>query len=568
LADFLATLDYKSFWRELARRAGRAPIPEEIDSARGKDEIAEMWANHFAELFSQDILVSQDELPHVDLHNVGTVITGELVAKAIRSLRLTAAPGPDGLMAQHLRFAPPIINEAIAELINGMLEQGAVPPQMMMSSIKPLMKKSYLDPKKSKNYRAISLNNLLFKLTEVVFLEILQPHLWTSDNQCAYKCNSDTNIAVLLVSETVRYYNHLGSPVYAAFLDASQAFDRVDHDLLFAKLSARGAPTDLVQVLSQAYKTQRSSVKWDNFTSRSFPIRNGVRQGGILSPHLFSVYTHDLISALLDTTEGCTVGAAKMGVIAYADDLALLSPTREGLQHLLDTALENGEKIGLRFNAEKSAAMLFSGRTGMTTEGCVVNMNTTPLAFLSKLNYSGHVITTKNDCREDMLRARRSIYGAYNSALRPFHSANAASRITIFGAHCAHLFGCELWTTSRGSAFKDTQRAFDNCMKGALRIGRRCSTTWAAMEANLLPFRLLLARRRLAAMLRWRQMVVEPVKAILRTPSCAATKAWREDIVFLDATSWHPETVHELDLLVNKKLLHRAAQLLDTLNET
>ena len=78
--------------------------------------------------------------------------------------------------------------------------------------------------------------------------------------------------------------------MYVAFLDASKAFDRVNHTKLFAKLLKLGVPKWIIKVLVQWYCNQSMCVRWGSAFSDFFLVNNGVRQGGILSPLLFNVY--------------------------------------------------------------------------------------------------------------------------------------------------------------------------------------------------------------------------------------------------------------------------------------
>ena len=68
-------------------------------------------------------------------------------------------------------------------------------------------------------------------------------------------------------------------------------------------------------------------------------VKNGVRQGAVSSPVLFSVYINDLIEQLRDSGIGCTIGNQYLGCFAYADDHLLLSASRSGLQAMVNKSL-------------------------------------------------------------------------------------------------------------------------------------------------------------------------------------------------------------------------------------
>ena len=60
-------------------------------------------------------------------------------------------------------------------------------------------------------------------------------------------------------------------------------------------------------------------------------VKNGVKQGGVLSPILFSIYTDGLLKRPQETGVGCYMGHHCSGALAYADDITLLSPSRSGM---------------------------------------------------------------------------------------------------------------------------------------------------------------------------------------------------------------------------------------------
>ena len=76
------------------------------------------------------------------------------------------------------------------------------------------------------------------------------------------------------------------------FLDVSKAFDRVKHSILFQKLIDRGVPGYIVRLLIYWYSNQTMCIRWSGKLLEHFGVTNGVRQGGILSPHLFNIYIY------------------------------------------------------------------------------------------------------------------------------------------------------------------------------------------------------------------------------------------------------------------------------------
>ena len=75
------------------------------------------------------------------------------------------------------------------------------------------------------------------------------------------------------------------------------------------------------------YSKQTVCVKWGRCISDYFSISNGVRQGGILSPKLFSVYVDDLSDKLVESKVGCSIDNLCMNHVMYADDSCLMAPS-------------------------------------------------------------------------------------------------------------------------------------------------------------------------------------------------------------------------------------------------
>ena len=154
----------------------------------------------------------------------------------------------------------------------------------------------------------------------------------------------------LLLKETVNHYvNNSTNGVYCVLIDASKAFDRLRHDRLFETLIKRGVPRVIIRFLLNSYSNQTMYVKWAAGLSEPSAACNGVKQGGIISPILFSLYMDMLLNALKERDIGCHIGNSFVGALAYADDLTLLSPSLSGLKSMLKTCEDFAKEFDIMY---------------------------------------------------------------------------------------------------------------------------------------------------------------------------------------------------------------------------
>jgi Reverse transcriptase (RNA-dependent DNA polymerase) len=85
-----------------------------------------------------------------------------------------------------------------------------------------------------------------------------------------------------------------------------------------------------------------------------FPLRVGVRQGGVLSPLLFALFIDDLVSRVKSVNVGCCLSFSCCCVFLYADDILVPSPSIAGLQQLVNTCTQ--------INVNKSCCVRFGSR--------------------------------------------------------------------------------------------------------------------------------------------------------------------------------------------------------------
>ena len=131
----------------------------------------------------------------------------------------------------------------------------------------------------------------------------------------------------------------LRKSTYTAFIDFSKAFDRVNINILWSKLGGLGIDNNckILNALKSLYVDVQSCVRVNGYYSEWFDVSNGLKQGSILSPLVFSLYNiSDLVTSLNTINIGVPVEDKTVCVLLYADDIVLLADSVDNLQSLLD----------------------------------------------------------------------------------------------------------------------------------------------------------------------------------------------------------------------------------------
>jgi len=115
-----------------------------------------------------------------------------------------------------------------------------------------------------------------------------------------------------------------------------------------------------VRVLEYWYSHQECFIRWRNCISAGFYFSNGTRQGGVMSPYLFSRYIRNLVHDVSNSGIGCRIADCASNMFVYADDLVLLAPSWEALQQLLAILHAHAIGIDMIVNVQKTVAMVFS----------------------------------------------------------------------------------------------------------------------------------------------------------------------------------------------------------------
>jgi hypothetical protein len=158
--------------------------------------------------------------------------------------------------------------ENLAGLMTAILTHGHQPQMVLLATIKSIPKDNRGNICDGNNYRGITLCSSISKLLDIILMMRYEHLLYTSDMQYAYKRKHSTAICSLVVKEVVNYYLNNGSEVYSCCVDATKAFDRVQHDRLFEMLIDRKVSSIALRTLTDLYiKTpvDENNMEWRVF---------------------------------------------------------------------------------------------------------------------------------------------------------------------------------------------------------------------------------------------------------------------------------------------------------------
>lgn len=314
----------------------------------------------------------------------------------------------------------------------------------------------------------------------------------TTNNQMGFKPSHATDMCIFMLKETVDYYRKLGSPMFVCFLDASKAFDRLNHVKLYKKMIARGIPVYLVNLLAFWYKTQELYIKWGDSISTCFNVCNGVRQGGILSPLLFNLYTNALSTSLNSMYVGCRINGKMMNHLMYADDLVLMAPSAPALKLLIQKCDAYSKKFDILFNTQKTVCMLFESKYFKFETKPVIKLNDNNLEYVSNYKYLGHIISSDLTDDKDILNQLRCIYSRGNSLIRKFAKCSDYVKISLFKAYCSPVYCCALWCYFKSQSINKIRVAYNRIFRIMFRLPPICSMSEMFVSSNVKTFNMIL----------------------------------------------------------------------------
>ena len=421
-----------------------------------KDCINERWVEYISDLYND---INRPE--RIPIRNMdGPEILIEEVEEAIRKLKNGKAPGYDGIRAEELKALDSKGIKMITTLCNELYKSGEIPKDLKHSQFITIPKKC--NATDCADHRTIS---LMSHVTKILLSIIIKRNTKTieqeiGDTQSGFRPGMGTREGLFNLRIVLDKYLEVGQDVCICFIDYEKAFHRVYHsDIIDSinKLDIDGRDIRLIQTL---YWDQTASVKFDDGQSDIFPIMRGVRQGCVLSPKLFNLYTENIFKDV-NELKGVSIGGRNVNNLRYADDTALLAENEEQLQKIVDEVKTRSERMGLKMNIKKTKVMLV--HRSKETKVLKINVDGRTIDQVKKFKYLGQQITEDGRCDSEV-KARIAIARSSFIKLKDVLTSKklkltTRKRLVRCYILSTLLYASETWTLSKET--EDKIQAFE-----------------------------------------------------------------------------------------------------------
>ena len=415
-----------------------------------QEEIAARWVEYITELYEDH----REQMPKFEVTS-GASIMKEEIQKACKSMKDGKATGPDELPAEALKALDEHNIELITSLCNIIYNSGMIPTEMKHSVFITV-------PKKPKamictEFRAISLMSHVTKL----LLKIIQQRMANKIDkevnrlQSGFRPGTGTREGIFNLRTICERATDVQKDVYICFIDYTKAFDRVKHFKMIECLSEIGIDDRDIQIISKLYWEQSACVRTESGMTSDFKIKKGVRQGCVLSPNLFNLYTEKIFREV-EHMKGINIGGVNINNLRYADDTVLLAEDPMFLQALLTAVNEKGKPYGMEMNIIKTKSMVISRKK--SAPKISISVEGKPIQQVDRMVYLGYMATEDGKCDKEIKRRIGIARTAFESMAKILISRNISIELRSRIAKCyiwsTLLYGAETCTLTKVTSDK------------------------------------------------------------------------------------------------------------------
>ena len=390
---------------------------------------------------------------------------------AIKKLKKGKSPGPDGITAEMLLSATPSLENVLHQMFNRIFSEAEFPEDWRRGVIINIHKGG--NPFEMNNYRGITLNPILSKVFSIIMNERLNNYI--KDNniinpaQIGFRPKARTTDHIFVLRTVFeKYVRKAGKPVFACFVDFRKAYDSIWRKGLLLKLLRSNVGGKFYNMMADLYRWSSAQCDFGFCLSDDIKCNIGVKQGDVLSPTLFNIYINDLPDKLKGTgrsDETPTLSGKPINCLLYADDLVVLSLSREDLQMKLKQLDEYCKMWKMDINVEKTKVVIFSKKY-FQAENFYIGENT--IEQVRQYKYLGLLVTDNFNLKN----TESNIHDRARKALFSFNKINQNCELTprirlaLFEKIIEPilLYGCEIW----GDSFPQPKRLYaDNIWRNA-----------------------------------------------------------------------------------------------------
>ena len=202
-----------------------------------------------------------------------------------------------------------------------------------------------------------------------------------------------------------------------------------------------------IRLIVNLYWEQKAAVRIDNEKTEWVKIERGVRQGCVLSPDIFSLYSQRVMDEI-EELEGVRVGGRNVSCIRYADDTVLIADTNQKLQELTTALDEECRRKGLRINFAKTEVMGITKRRGRVD--VEVNLQQRRVKQVDTFKYLGCTVGESANSEKEIIKRigmAKTAFAKLKSVLTNL-SVGIGTRVRILRCYvwATLTYGCEAWT--------------------------------------------------------------------------------------------------------------------------
>ena len=197
------------------------------------------------------------------------------------------------------------------------------------------------------------------------------------------------------------------------------------------------------------YASQEAKVRTRHGATDWFQIGKGVHQGYILSPCLFNLYAEYIMrNAGLDEAQaGIKIAGRNINNLRYADDMTLMAESKEELKSFLMKVKEESEKVGLKFNIQKTKIMTSGPITSWQIDEEAME---TVINFILGTPKSLQMVTAALKLKLPSLLLGRKAMTNLDSILKS-RDITLSTKVHLVKAMVfpVVMYGCESWTIKK-----------------------------------------------------------------------------------------------------------------------